>query len=77
MDSSSQGDPRGSGRVSPREVELIRFRDAKYLIKFTLMTDEVIEGQVAWYDEISVHVVLPDKTELTIMNNVISTYGRV
>jgi hypothetical protein len=77
MDNSSQGDTRNAGRVSPREVELIRFRDARCPVAFKLMTDEVIEGLVVWYDDISVHVVMPDKSELTIMNNVISTYGRV
>jgi len=75
MDYSSQGDLRG-GRVSSREIELIRFRDGKVPVKFTLMTDEVIEGVIVWYDEISVHVVKSDEAEVTIMYNVISTYGR-
>ena len=70
----SRGDV--AGRVSAREVELIRFRDGKVPVKFQLMTDDVIEGVVLWYDDMSVHVALDDKSELTIMFNVISTYGR-
>jgi len=76
MENSSQADAKVFGRVSPREVELIRFRDSKAIVSFQLMTDEVIEGTILWYDEISVHVAREDKSELTIMNNVISTYGR-
>jgi hypothetical protein len=76
MDMASTGDGRGSGRVSPREVELIRFRDGKVPIKVTLMTDETIEGVVLWYDEVSLHLMKTDQTEITIMNNVISMYGR-
>ncbi len=62
--------------MSPREIELIRFRDGKVPVKFTLMTDETIEGIVLWYDEQSVHLLKPDQTEITLMNNVISMYGR-
>lgn len=76
MEISSQSDRNSGGRVSAREVELIRFRDGKVPVKFTLMTDEVIEGVVIWYDDISVHVVMADRSEVTIMNNVISKYGR-
>jgi len=72
----AQGDAKGSYSVSPREVELIRFRDGKVNVQFKLMTDEVIEGTVAWFDNLSVHIVQPDQEEVTIMLNVISMYGR-
>lgn len=74
MDSQSEG--KGGYSVSPREVELIRFRDGKVPVKFTLMTDEVVEGIVAWYDDLSVHIVKPDQSEVTVFFNVISMYGR-
>ncbi|MDR3710069.1 MAG: hypothetical protein P4L33_17375 [Capsulimonadaceae bacterium] len=76
MEISPQNDGRNSGRVSAREVELIRFRDGKVPVKFQLMTDEILEGVVLWYDDLSVHIVRPDQSEVTIMFNVISTYGR-
>jgi len=74
--SGEGGDRRGYAKVGPREVELIRFRDGKMPVQFKLMTDEVIEGVIQWYDDLSVHVVCPDGDELTIMFNVISLYGR-
>jgi sRNA-binding regulator protein Hfq len=66
-----------AGRVSPREMELRKFRESRVKVKFCLMTDEVIEGAVAWYDEHAVHVVKSETSEVTILFNVVSTYEAV
>ncbi|HEY3331764.1 MAG TPA: hypothetical protein VGK19_17165 [Capsulimonadaceae bacterium] len=72
----TQNDSKGGYSVSPREVEMIRFRDGKVPVTFKLMTDEEIEGVILWFDNISVHIVQDDLSEVTVMNNVISMYGR-
>ena len=74
--SSEGGDRKPYPKISQREVEMIRFRDGKTPVQFKLMTDEVIEGIVLWFDDYAVHIVDADGIESTIMLNVVSYYGR-
>ena len=53
-------------RIAPHEVELIKYRTAKMTLQFKLLTGELIEGKIVWYDETSIRIIQEDKSELTL-----------
>jgi len=61
-------------RVSPREGELIKYRDLRTLLMFHLLNGDVIEGSVRWYDNIALGVLRPNNSEITLFYNAISFY---
>lgn len=62
-------------RISPREGELIKYRDMRTPLVFHMLTGETIEGAIRWYDNISVRVVKPDRTEVTLFFHALSHYN--
>ena len=38
-------------RISPREVDLIKYRDNRTALIVTLLNGEIMEGAVRWYDD--------------------------
>ena len=61
-------------RLSPREVELIKYRDNRTALLVTLMTGETFEGALRWHDPLALRLVQPDRTEVTIYQHAISHY---
>jgi sRNA-binding regulator protein Hfq len=63
-----------SERISPREGELIKFRDLRTPLVFHMLTGDTIEGVIRWYDGSSVRVARPDSTEITLFFHALSYY---
>ena len=61
-------------RISPREVELIKYRDNRTALTVTLMSGETLEGAIRWYDEMALRLVLPDRSEATVYLHAIASY---
>jgi RNA chaperone Hfq len=55
-------------------AELIKFRDERRTIVFTLTGGEKIEGAIRWFDEMAIHITLADRNELTIFKHAILYY---
>lgn len=62
------------GRISHREVELIKFRDNRTVLVFTLLSGETFLGAIRWYDDRALRIVQDDRSEVTIHLAVISYY---
>ncbi len=60
--------------ISPREVELIKYRDNRTSLAVTLMNGETIEGAVRWYDHLALRLVQADRSELTVYLHAIAYY---
>ena len=69
-----RGMTRPDERLSPREVELIKYRDNRTLLAVTLLGGETIEGAIRWHDHLAVRLVQPDRTEVTIYLHAIAYY---
>ena len=68
---------RGTTRVepiSPREVELIKYRDNRTALVVTLLGGEVLEGAVRWYDAQALRLVQPDRSEVTVYLHAVAHY---
>ncbi len=78
MDYVEQGSGRGSyetrERISPREGEMIKYRDTRTPLRFDLLTGDVVEGVVRWFDSITIGITAADKTEITLFYSAIATY---
>lgn len=61
-------------RLSPREVELIKYRDNRTLLAVTLLSGETIEGAIRWHDPLALRLVQVDRNEVTIFLHAISHY---
>ena len=69
----------GPGRDRLPQVQLsaaamIRHRDEKVTLAFTLINAQVLIGQVRWYDDTTVHFVTSDGSEITLMKHAILYY---
>ena len=65
-------------RISPREVDLIKYRDNRTALVVTLISGEVIEGAVRWYDDQALRLVQADRSEVTVYLHAVAHYrGRV
>jgi sRNA-binding regulator protein Hfq len=60
--------------ISPREVELIKYRDNRTLLTVTLMNGETVEGAIRWHDPIALRLVQADRSEITIHLHAIAYY---
>lgn len=69
-----RGVPRPDERISPREVELIKYRDNRTLLAVTLMNGETVEGAIRWYDHLALRLVQADRSELTVHLHAIAYY---
>lgn len=61
-------------RISPHESEIIKYRDNRTNLVFTLTNGEKITGAIRWYDNVSIRVVQDDRSELTLMCSAIGYY---
>ncbi|MGI4789893.1 MAG: Hfq-like protein [Janthinobacterium lividum] len=69
-----RGMTRPEERLSPREVELIKYRDNRTMIAVTLMNGETMEGAIRWHDHMALRMVQADRTEVTISLHAIAYY---
>lgn len=61
-------------RISPREVELIRYRDNRTDLVVTLTNGETLEGALRWYDEHALRLVQADRSEVTVYLSAVAYY---
>lgn len=61
-------------RISPREVDLIKYRDSRTVLTVTLLNGEIMEGAVRWYDEHALRLVQADRTEVTLYLHAVAYY---
>jgi len=69
-----RGMTRSDERLSPREIELIKYRDNRTLLTVKLMSGEVIEGAIRWCDNFALRLVQSDRTEVTVHLHAIAYY---
>ena len=75
---NASGGRRARSAFPPREVDLIKYRDNRTALIITLMSGEVMEGAVRWYDEQALRLVQADRSEVTVYLHAIAHYrGRV
>jgi hypothetical protein len=63
--------------VSPLIEELVRFRDERRMLTFTLIGGEKIEGAVRWFDGEAIHIVTPSRDEVTLFRSSVLYYHSV
>lgn len=61
-------------RISPREVEIIKFRDNRTPLVIKLVTGETLEGAIRWYDNCALRLVQSDRSEITVYLQAIAYY---
>jgi sRNA-binding regulator protein Hfq len=61
-------------RISPREVEIIKYRDNRTPLVVKLVTGETLEGAIRWYDDHALRLVQSDRSEITIYVQAIAYY---
>lgn len=65
-------------RISPREVDFIKYRDNRTVLTFTLLDGQSLEGAIRWFDSYAVRLVQADRSELTLHLHAVAYYrGRV
>ena len=65
---------RSDTRVSPREVELTKYRENRTPLTITLVSGQTIEGAVRWFDPQAIRLVQSDRSELTVYLHAIAYY---
>lgn len=65
---------RADRRISPREAELIKFRDNRTALTLKLMSGETLDGAVRWYDASALRLVQADRSEVTVYLHAIAYY---
>ncbi len=61
-------------RISPREVDLIKYRDNRTVLIVTLLNGELLEGAVRWYDDHALRLIQADRTEVTVYLHAVAYY---
>lgn len=75
MEISPSGGNERQPHVLLHAAELIKFRDERKTLQFTLTNGATIEGAVRWFDEHAIHVVTTaDRSELTLFKHAILFY---
>ena len=69
-----RGMTRSDERLSPREVELIKYRDNRTVLSVKLLSGEVIEGAIRWQDPLALRLVQSDRSEVTVYFHSIAYY---
>ena len=69
----------GTSRERPSAIlqhiaELTRFRDDRKTLVFTLLSGEKVEGAIRWFDDEAIHLVTPEREEITLFKQAIATY---
>ena len=57
--------------------ELIKFRDERKTLRFTLTSGEPLEGVVRWFDDETMHIVTADRSEITLFKHAVLFYAPV
>lgn len=65
---------RQDDHISPREAELIKYRDNRTPLVIKLVTGETVEGAVRWYDAQALRLVQGDRSEMTVYLQAIAYY---
>ena len=65
---------RSDTRVSPREVELTKYRENRTPLTITLVSGQTIEGAVRWFDPMAIRLVQSDRAEVTVYLHAIAYY---
>ena len=60
--------------VQMHAAELIKFRDERQQIVFTLTTGERIQGSVRCFDDHAIHVVVQDQAGVTVFKHALAYY---
>lgn len=63
--------------ISHSDAQLIRFRDERKTLVFTLVNGTQIEGAVRWFDHQTYHLVQADRTEMTVLKHAVLYYQTV
>jgi hypothetical protein len=63
--------------VPPHIAELSRFRDDRKTLSFMLLGGETQLGMVRWFDDQAIHIVTPDREEMTLFRHAILYYRKV
>jgi hypothetical protein len=66
--------PDREDRIAPNEVELIKYRTSQTTLQFRVVTGELLEGKIRWYDDLAIRIVQPDKSELTLFRQSLVYY---
>jgi len=61
-------------RIAPNEIELIKYRTGKTTLQFRLVTGELLEGKIRWYDDMAIRIILEDKSEITVLRQALVYY---
>ena len=61
-------------RIPLHEIELIKYRDNRTALVVKLLSGEILEGAIRWYDATALRLVLPDRTEITVNRQAIAYY---
>ena len=69
-----RGMTRSDDRLSPREVELIKYRDNRTLLNVKLVSGETLEGAIRWCDNFAMRLVQSDRSEVTVHLHAITYY---
>ncbi len=56
------------------ESEMIRYRDERRVLTFSLLNGGEIEGSVRWFDAAAIHIVDAERNELTLFKHAIQHY---
>lgn len=56
------------------ESEMIRYRDERRVLTFSLLSGGEIEGSVRWFDAATIHIVDSERNELTLFKHAIQHY---
>jgi hypothetical protein len=66
--------PTREERIAPNEIEIIKYRSGQTLLQFRLLTGELIEGKIQWYDDLTFKIIQVDKSEITILRKALAYY---
>lgn len=55
--------------------ELIKFRDERKTLRLTLVSGEVVEGVVRWFDDETIHLATVSRDEITLFKHAVSYYS--
>jgi sRNA-binding regulator protein Hfq len=61
--------------VSLSSSTMIRLRDEKKTLAFTLTNGQTLQGLVRWFDDGAYHIALDDRTEITLLRSAVLYYS--
>lgn len=67
----------GRDRLPPVQLSsaaMIRHRDEKTTLAFTLINGQVLVGQARWFDDTTIHIATGDGTEITVLKHAVLYY---